>query len=118
MNKKELTYVIVIAALVFGAAGWGIYEFLYFRDQYAEAESLVEPTRGVAEAYQRYLMTHGHRPADYSDLTEFDSALDIAPLEGYEYEFYPDGLIAYRLVVNESYAFAVGAEGKWRWDNP
>lgn len=112
--KKPAVIIVVVAVLT--AAVWmPVTQFIAWRQDYTEAEPLVQLVWPMADEMKRFSTESGRSPASLEELDHFSKDFDFSPLGVYRPKFTPDGESLFHLDVNSRFSFEIDKSFTPKW---
>ena len=106
-----ISFAIALVAIV----GRPVLSMLSWREDYGEAEPLVQTILPLAQSMKAYDVKFGRGPASLEDLLSFAPELDVSALKPYDVTLSPDGRQRLFVQVNRRFAFEIDDRYQPSW---
>ena len=113
-HLKKAVWVVLAIALVI-ILGRPVWRMLSWREDYGEAETLVQTIWPMAQSMKAYEEKFGRGPASLEDLASFDPGLSVSDLTPYEVTVNPEGRQRLFIRVNRRFAFEIDDRFQPSW---
>ncbi|MBX7206792.1 MAG: hypothetical protein K1X78_00655 [Verrucomicrobiaceae bacterium] len=111
--KKTIWVVLAIALVI--VLGRPVWTMLSWREDYGEAEPLVQTIWPMAQSMKAYEEKFGRGPASLEDLASFDPELRVSALTPYDVTLSPEGRQRLFVRVNRRFAFEIDDRFQPSW---
>lgn len=112
-QTKAIWIVLAIAFIVL--VGRPVWRMLSWREDYGEAEPLVQTIWPMAQSMKAYEEKFGRGPVSLDDLVAFDPELSVSDLTPYDVTLNPEGRQRFFVRVNRRFAFEIDDRFQPSW---
>jgi hypothetical protein len=113
-HLKTAIWVVLAIALVIALAR-PVWRMLSWREDYGEAEPLVQTIWPMAQSMKAYEEKFGRGPASLEDLASFAPELSVSALTPYDVTLSPEGRQRLFVRVNRKFAFEIDDRFQPSW---